>query len=59
MPCLAIGGLSSRCRLDGAWAARTGALRTKIVGNDENRLAKITWVAQEMAEETTARQRKC
>ena len=53
---LAISQLSSRCRLDAAWAERTEALRVKIVGNDEDKLARIVRAAQQMAEEMTARQ---
>ena len=55
---LAIGGLSNRCRLNGAWAARTEALRVKIVGNDEDKLTRIMRAAHDMAEEMTARQPK-
>lgn len=55
---LAIGGLSNRCRLDAAWAERTEALRVKIVGNDEDKLARIMRAAHEMAEEMTARQKR-
>ena len=55
---LAIGGLSSQCRRNGAWSARTEALRFKIVGNDEDKLARIMRAAHDMAEEMRARQRK-
>lgn len=52
---LAIGGLSSRCRLDAAWAERTESLRVKIVGNDEGKRARIMRAVHHTAEEMTAR----
>lgn len=55
---LAISQLSSRCRLDAAWAERTEGLRAKIVGNDEHKLARIMRAVHEMAEEMSARQKR-
>jgi hypothetical protein len=55
---LAIRGLSNRCRLNGAWAARTEALRAKVVGNDADKLARIMRAAHDMADEMTTRQKQ-
>jgi hypothetical protein len=54
----AIGGLNSPCRLNGAWTERTESLRVKIVGNDEDKLARVTRAAHDMAEDMTARQKQ-
>ncbi len=55
---LAISQLSSRCWLDAAWVERTEGLRAKIVGNDDEKLARIMRAAHEMAEEMTTRQKQ-